>query len=283
MHALRPIRPLVLLALATAGCQATTSGQVSVTPSPTPGAAMSAAPAASATPSATPARELGEAKAIHGANATLYSIPATGGGYSEIGFELPQAAVEAAPVSADAKATITTLRFSEAVRQATFVDHLDIDYNPQGHEPPGTYDLPHFDFHFFGVDEATKQAIDCKDETLPAAARLPTGYAFLPPPKGQCVPLMGFHASELSSPELQPSPQPFTRTMILGFYGGNLIFIEPMMTKAFLSQKQDFTLAVGRPAELGRQTLYPSSFKATFDAGKNSWSFALREWSQMAK
>ena len=243
-------RALAVLALATAGCTAGT-GPLG-------------------------ARVVGEARAVFGANATLYAVPEAAG-FAEIGFELPLAAIEAAPDAGET--TITTLRFSEAVRQATFLDHLDIDYNPRGHEPPGTYDTPHFDFHFYGVDEATKQAIDCKDETAPAAARVPAGDAFLPPPKGPCVPMMGIHASELSSPELaQPSPAPFTRTMVLGFYAGRQIFIEPMATRAFLLTKQDFTLPVGRPAELGRQTLYPSTFRATFDAAKNAWVFALRDW-----
>ncbi|MEW6601654.1 MAG: DUF5602 domain-containing protein, partial [Nitrospirota bacterium] len=28
-------------------------------------------------------------------------------------------------------------------------DHIVIDWNPEGHIPPGVYDTPHFDFHFY--------------------------------------------------------------------------------------------------------------------------------------
>src|SRR5688500_10402867 len=31
----------------------------------------------------------------------------------------------------------------------TGIDHVGVNWNPQGHEPPGIYDTPHFDFHFY--------------------------------------------------------------------------------------------------------------------------------------
>src|SRR5688500_14232731 len=34
-----------------------------------------------------------------------------------------------------------------------------LDWNPGGHEPPGIYDKPHFDFHFYTIDEAERHAI----------------------------------------------------------------------------------------------------------------------------
>ena len=283
------LRAALLAALVATGCQATATGNVAVTPSAAPSAttAPTAAPTTSAAPSAAAspsARVMGESKPVFGANATLYAVPA-GTGYEELGFELPHASVDAASTADTTKpAIITTLRFSEEVRKATFVDHLDIDYNPHGHDPAGIYGVPHYDFHFYGITPEEKLAIDCKDETAVAPVRLPEGYALLPPPKGQCVPQMGIHASELSSPELAPSsPAPFTKTMILGFYAGKQHFIEPMATREYLLKKESFSLKVGRSAELGRTTLYPSSFVANFDEARNTWVFALRGWSMTSK
>jgi hypothetical protein len=33
----------------------------------------------------------------------------------------------------------------------TAYNHIGIDWNPQGHEPQGIYDKPHFDFHFYMI------------------------------------------------------------------------------------------------------------------------------------
>ena len=37
--------------------------------------------------------------------------------------------------------------------------HVLFDWNPQGHEPPGVYNLPHFDVHFYIVSVAEREAI----------------------------------------------------------------------------------------------------------------------------
>ena len=39
---------------------------------------------------------------------------------------------------------------------ATPFTHVLIDYNPHGHEPPGVYDLPHFDVHFYIIPSAER-------------------------------------------------------------------------------------------------------------------------------
>jgi hypothetical protein len=267
-----PARLAAILALGTAlaACQATVQGAIQ------PGAGASASPGAAA-------REIGDTKTVFGANVSTYAVPEGTTGMSEVGFELPLALVEATPTGA-LPPTITALKFPESVRRLTFIDHLNVDYNPAGHPPAGVYGVPHFDFHFYGIDEATQAAIDCKDVTMPATDRMPQGYALIPPGAVECVPAMGMHAPDLSSPELAPSsPGPFTKTMILGFYAGKQNFIEPMVTREYLLTKQDFTLAVGRPTELGRTTLYPSTFEAKFDAAKNNWVFALKGFTPTTK
>ncbi len=279
MHLPVPLRPVMLLAFVAAGCQATASGQVSVNPSPgpTPSVTVSVGPTGGLG-----ARVAGETKTLFGASVSTYTIPGAGLPIAEVGFELPLAAVEAAPTSGDVHEAVR-LRFPADAAKWTFIDHLDLEFNSGGHPPPGVYTVPHFDMHFYGIDEATQLAIDCTDKTMPAANRLPPGYMIIPPAAPMCEAKMGYHAPDLAAPELAPSPGPFTRTMVLGYYGGKLNFIEPMATRAFLLQKQDFTLAIGRPAELGRATWYPSTAKGTFDAAKNAWVIALSGFAEITR
>src|SRR5687768_12247168 len=37
---------------------------------------------------------------------------------------------------------------------------VELDWNPGGHEPPGVYDTPHFDFHFYTIAKSERDAID---------------------------------------------------------------------------------------------------------------------------
>jgi hypothetical protein len=167
------------------------------------------------------------------------------------------------------------------VQQTTFLNHVELDWNHAGHEPTQIYGVPHFDFHFYHVDRKAVDAVDCSDTRLPAADDVPANYMFLPPPNGQCVPQMGFHASDMTSPELsQTNPQPFTKTLILGAYGGQWTFIEPMVTRAFLLQKQDFGWDVPKPNTLGVHTLYPTRFDAHFDAETNAWVISFSRFVQ---
>src|SRR5690606_2196794 len=79
-----------------------------------------------------------------------------------------------------------------------------LDWNPPGHEPPGAYDVPHFDFHFYWQAESEVMAIDPSDPDFASKANaLPSGD-FLPPfyilpippflpPSAIAVPGMGVH------------------------------------------------------------------------------------------
>ncbi|HUQ15714.1 MAG TPA: hypothetical protein VM094_06635 [Gemmatimonadales bacterium] len=58
---------------------------------------------------------------------------------------------------------------------------VELDWNPKGHGGP--YTAPHFDFHFYRIPLAERDAIDpetpeyaARAANLPAADRLPAGY-----------------------------------------------------------------------------------------------------------
>lgn len=142
----------------------------------------------------------------------------------------------------------------------TLFDHIDIEWNPQGHEPAGIYDVPHFDFHFYNISDAAQEAIPPYEidstgfQNFPAASYLPANY--FPTPGG--VPHMGKHWVNVLSPEFHG--QPFTETFIYGSYNGNVIFQESMITKAYLEGLTDLSKAIPQPAKVKKTGYYPTKY-----------------------
>ena len=155
--------------------------------------------------------------------------------------------------------------------------HVVLNWNPGGHEPPGIYDTPHFDVHFYTISGAERIAIDAADpefqrkaERRPAADLIPKGY-ILPAPVG--FPQMGVHWVDPTSPEL--NGKPFTSTFIYGSWNGNLIFAEPMFTKAFLESKPQFTAPLPAPARYQSPGYYPSGYSVKWEEAKREYRIAL--------
>src|SRR5258706_7958626 len=44
-------------------------------------------------------------------------------------------------------------------REITAYDHICVNWNAHGHAPPGLYDIPHFDFHFYKITVAEQKSI----------------------------------------------------------------------------------------------------------------------------
>lgn len=139
--------------------------------------------------------------------------------------------------------------------------HGLLDWNPMGHPPPGVYDLPHFDFHFYTSSEADRLAIPPyeqapdKFENYPAADYMPLNY--VPIPEG--VPQMGAHWADVTSPEL--NGQKFTQTFIYGSYNGKVTFQEPMVTEAFLNANAGFTRSIPQAAKVEKPGWYPTKMR----------------------
>lgn len=141
--------------------------------------------------------------------------------------------------------------------ELTVFDHLEIDWNPNGHIPEGVYDLPHFDIHFYMVpDNQVQAATDpVKLESLPAEAYLPIHYV-----NGPSVPKMGKHWIDITSPEFPPKPHnsSFTQTFIYGSYNGQVTFYEPMMSKAWLQSTTLFERDIPQPSKFQRNGYFPT-------------------------
>lgn len=207
----------------------------------------------------------------------------------DVGATIPLASIENAPAEGGMEewppVALLKLPVPASVQQQSGLTELTMYWEPTGH-PPGPYLTPHFDFHFYLIQPAQLDAIDCTDTSKPAA--LPAAYSLvdvqLPPEMAQmtgvptlvglCVPKMGMHS--LPTAELQ-SDQPFRGDMVIGYYAAHPIFVEPMITKAMLMEKQSFDLPI--PAVPGMSGPHPTSFRADYDAEQQVYRFAFSGFS----
>jgi hypothetical protein len=157
-------------------------------------------------------------------------------------------------------------------RTSLGIDHLGVNWEAHGH-PPAPFMTPHFDFHFYNASQSEVRAIDCSDDTkpskLPARHTLPDidvpGLGVL---VGLCVPEMGMHA--MTEEELKAT-DPFEATIVMGYYGGDPIYFEPMISRERLLEKSDFGLPVPTIENLPAGVHYPSEFRAEYDAAQEHY------------
>jgi len=154
---------------------------------------------------------------------------------------------------------------------------VELGWNPMGHEPPGIYDRPHFDFHFYTITLKDRDAMvpsdpefQAKGERYPAAQFIPNRY-FAPAPL--VIPQMGLHWLDKTTPEI--NGQPFTTTFLYGSYNGKLIFAEPMITKATIEARQDFEVPVQTAAQVQEPGYYPTRYSVRWDEKKREYRIAL--------
>ena len=154
-----------------------------------------------------------------------------------------------------------------------FYTHALIDWNPEGHEPPGTYDLPHFDFHFYIISNEDRMAIGPNDTVqfanAPDSIYAPSGY--LHTPGG--VPQMGAHWVDLMAPEFNGGV--FSKTFVWGSYDGEFIFLEPMITLDYLATHPNDLIPVRQPEAFQRDGWYPAKYKVSYSDSNNEYTVAL--------
>jgi hypothetical protein len=196
---------------------------------------------------------------------TFYQAKA--GQVSEFGMSVPLAAIQEAssnPPMVRPPKPVVSVPFAPAVEKQTGFTFANIYWHAHGH-PPGAYMTPHFDFHFYFIPEQRLKDIDCKDASKPQT--LPAGYA-LPdvnvPAHGEvvglCVPAMGMHA--IPDADLARTT-PWEASLVVGYYAGKPIFIEPMVTRARLLKERKFSLAVPQ-IEKAPGVRYPTRFRAVY-------------------
>lgn len=210
----------------------------------------------------------GQCQDVYGGNVCAWGVR-TEAGITSIGATVPLRTIEGAPMDSPMvfpPVANAVLALPAEVAAATGFNHLQVGWELHGH-PPGTFMTPHWDFHFYTTPPEAAAAIDCSNVTKPAAG--PAGYT-LPDIEipgmgtlvGLCVPQMGMHAMATHEAE---AADPFAASMIVGYYGGDLIFLEPMITKAKLMAAATFDMVVppappGTPASVR----WPKTFQAEY-------------------
>jgi hypothetical protein len=180
---------------------------------------------------------------------------------------------------------------------------VELDWNPGGHEPPGVYDVPHFDFHFYKVEKSVRDGIDPtqmsketyleKSGKLPREAERAPNYLALSAPGTPvtAVPKMGTHWIDVRTPELQGlfgRPEaylPFTTTFLHGSWDGQFIFDEPMITRAFIMERKsasaagerDRVIQLPQAKQFSPSGYYPNAYRITWDAEQKEYRIALTQ------
>lgn len=194
---------------------------------------------------------------------------------AELGSTIPLALIDAVPADAEMlwpPQPLATVPMPEAARSALGIDHMGVNWEAHGH-PPTSFMTQHFDFHFYTISENDVRVIDCANEAKPAG--LPATYALpdidvpgLGTLVGLCVPSMGMHAMQGHDVH---ATDPFKASMILGYYGGRPIFIEPMISRAQLLQRADFTMDMPEAPGSAEGALYPTEFRAEYVADSDAY------------
>lgn len=154
--------------------------------------------------------------------------------------------------------------------EGLIVDHVDMGYNPNGHDGPG-FAVEHFDIHFYWITMEEKLSIPFSVgmADLPDASIWPAGYG----PDVVTVPQMGrhwIHESQFSST--------FDQTFIYGSYDSEFIFYEPMITMEYL-QAKDFedSYEILPLGSYEKPAYYSGSYEISYDATKKEYRVMLTD------
>jgi hypothetical protein len=183
---------------------------------------------------------------------------------TRIGIQITEEAV--ASVGHDMM--FVTVPLPEAATAAGY-DHVSFDWMPHGHAPGDLFGVPHFDVHFYMVTEAERLAIDPADPLFmekaanrPSADLMPPN--FVPPPELDPVPAMGEHWVDMTDPVF--AGQPFEAVLIYGAWDGEVIFVEPMVTRDLLLSRRAFGGTLGQPARVEDPMSLPGAWSIAFDS-----------------
>ncbi|MFL5507357.1 MAG: hypothetical protein ACJ8AU_10765 [Gemmatimonadales bacterium] len=161
-----------------------------------------------------------------------------------------------------------------------------LNWNPEGHMQPAppVWSAPHFDFHFYIAEPAViagiragpcAELIHCQDSAravrpLPAG-HVPDGYIDV----GAAVQSMGNHLVDSQDPELADPSRGFSRTFIYGTYDGQLAFLEPMVSLAYLTARPDVCTSLRVPQAVAVAGYYPTSYCVRHDAASSTYRVTL--------
>ncbi|MBV7332524.1 DUF5602 domain-containing protein [Chloroflexi bacterium TSY] len=170
--------------------------------------------------------------------------------------------------------------------------HAVINWNPVGHPPPAIYGLPHFDFHFYIISNATRTSIEaptaetvcspdpmlipltCEDFETATAPLSPQQRPPLFMSVGAVEPAMGNHLINPTAREF--NGEPFTETWIFGTWDGAISFFEPMLTLDFLKDLNGTDcVRISMPQAFAEAGNYPTRYCMKYQKGQDLYTITL--------
>jgi hypothetical protein len=229
----------------------------------------------------------GSELALGNGKVKTYAVTGDDGKPTELGFAFDAASLQGLPEpphDAEAGPPLPSqpLYFPDEAKGVA-VDHATFDFVPGGHPPPGVFDLPHFDVHFFYLTQEDVEEINPKSAAfaargmkLPDEKFVPEGFGAIPntPPQEAVVPGMGQHLVDMAVP-LVPGEYKFTEIIINGSWDGKYAFVEPMVTLDYLHSKPNMMNDLKLPQEYQKTGLYPTKYSITYDAASDTYMISL--------
>jgi len=215
---------------------------------------------------------VGEKKTVGDGEATAWLKLDDAGNPTSVGLTLTEGALTGLPTATDPPGMYDIMLPAQA--SATAYNHIGLDWNPAGHPPPGIYDPPHFDMHFYQISMTERNGITLADTVtgfvIPQDGYMAPDYMLGP----ELVPGMGFHAIDTTSHEFHGST--FDKTLIYGYFKGKMIFTEPMITLAYLQSKPNVTENLKLPTNYPATGLYyATTYSVKYDETTKEYTISL--------
>ncbi len=201
------------------------------------------------------------------------------GNPTEVGLRMSESALDGLPATDPAPRQPLTLHLAFPDQaKATLFDHVMVNWNAQGHEPPPLFGKPHFDFHFSMADMPARQTINPANPNFaeqaakaPAAQYIPQDYVTVP---DSAVPFMGVHWVDKTE-QLVPGQYDFKQIMINGSWDGRYTFLEPMITREWLLTKPALDTSIKQPQAFQKTGYFPSTYVVRFDSSAKDYVIGL--------
>src|SRR5262245_20827508 len=172
------------------------------------------------------------------------------------------------------------LKFPPEVAETAF-SHMGFNWNPEGHGPKSIFTKPHFDVHFYMATPEYRHGIivdlQDADPVYVKTSNLEPPGQFLPPDyqlgPNTAEPRMASHYADVTSSQLKPGN--FSNIFLIGAHGGNILFWEPMITKAYLETQPQFTAKLKLPESYPVSGYYPTAYSVVYDQQRKEYDISL--------
>lgn len=213
------------------------------------------------------AMHVGESRALGEGSARSWVSLAADGTPRALGITLTEAALDALESGG---AGGLTLRLPTEATAPPF-DHIELRWIGSAAEPDAIFERPQLGVHFYLLSPAEREAIRDSAEAaqIPALELIPRSYI----PLARLLARAGTHWIDPTAPEL--NGEPLSGSLLYGFYGGRMSFLEPRIAGALLRSRRELTREIKLPEHYARPGYYPTRYRVRYDADAREYTLAL--------